>query len=122
MLLKESDVVSLHVTLTPETEGMIGRKEIEAMKQDAVMVNTSQGKVIDEKALAEALKSGKISSAGLDVFAEEPPVKDNPLFGLDNVVLSPHVGFHTVEAAKRCTDICIDNVAEFIKGHVQNAC
>ncbi len=121
-LLKESDVVSLHVTLTPETEGMIGRKEIETMKQGVVVVNTSQGKVIDEKALAEALRSGKIFSAGLDVFAEEPPVKDNPLFRLDNVVLSPHVGFHTVEAVERCTDICIDNVVKFIEGHVQNAC
>jgi D-3-phosphoglycerate dehydrogenase len=121
-LLKESDVVSLHVTLTPETERMVGREEIGIMKQGAVVVNTSQGKVIDEKALAEALKSGKISSAGLDVFAEEPPVKENPLFRLDNVVLSPHVGFHTVESAKRCTDICIDNVATFIEGHIQNTC
>jgi D-3-phosphoglycerate dehydrogenase len=121
-LLKESDVVSLHVTLTSETEGMLGRREIGAMKQGVVVVNTSQGKVIDEKALAEALKSGKISSAGLDVFAEEPPAKDNPLFRLDNVVLSPHAGFHTAEAAKRCTDICIDNVAKFIERHIQNAC
>jgi phosphoglycerate dehydrogenase-like enzyme len=58
----------------------------------------------------------------LDVFAEEPPAKDNPLFKLDSVVLSPHVGFNTVEAARRCTDICIDNVAKFLKGQVQNSC
>jgi D-3-phosphoglycerate dehydrogenase len=121
-LLKESDIISLHVTLTPETERMIGRKEIEAMKEGVIVVNTSQGKVFDEKALVEALKSGKVSSAGLDVFAEEPPTRNNPLFTLDNVVLSPHVGFHTLEAAKRCTNICIDNVAKFIEGHVQNAC
>ena len=72
-LLRESDVVSLNVTLTAETDGMIGRKEIGLMKDGAVLVNTSQGKVVHEKALADALKSGKISAAGLDVFAEEPP-------------------------------------------------
>jgi D-3-phosphoglycerate dehydrogenase len=121
-LLKESDVITLHVSLTSETEGLIGEKEIEAVKNRAVIINTSQGKVIDEKALFDALKSGRISFAGLDVLESEPPSKDNPLFKLDNVILSPHIGFHTVEAAKRCTDICIDNVAKFLEGHVQNVC
>jgi len=121
-LLKESDFVTLHVTLTKETEGMVGKKEIKAIKKGAVIVNTSQGKVIDEKALVVALKSGRVAAAGLDVFAAEPPAKNNPLFKLENVVLSPHVGFNTVEAAKRCTDICIDNVEKFLNGHVQNAC
>jgi phosphoglycerate dehydrogenase-like enzyme len=121
-LLKESNVVSVHVTLTPETEKLLGKKEIETMKNGVIIVNTSQGKVIDEKALIEGLKSGKIAFAGLDVFDEEPPLKDNPLFSLDNVVLSPHVGFHTFEAAKRCTDICIDNVAKFLEGRKQNVC
>lgn len=121
-LLKESDFVTLHVTLTSETEGLIGKKEIEAMKKGAVIINTSQGKVIDEKALIDALKSGKLSYAGLDVFEEEPPAKDDPLFKLDNTILSPHIGFHTVEAAKRCTDICIDNVVKFLGGHSQNVC
>jgi D-3-phosphoglycerate dehydrogenase len=92
------------------------------MKNGVVIVNTSQGKVIDEEALINALKSGKISFAGLDVFEEEPPDKDNPLFKLDNTILSPHIGFHTVEAAKRCTDICIDNVVKFLEGHPQHAC
>jgi D-3-phosphoglycerate dehydrogenase len=121
-LLKESDFVTLHVTLTSETERLIGKKEIEAMKNGAVIVNTSQGKVVDEKALVDALKSGKLSYAGLDVFEEEPPAKDNPLFKLENTILSPHIGFHTVEAAKRCTDVCIDNVAKFLEGHPQNVC
>jgi len=121
-LLKKSDVVTVHVTLTSETANLLGKKEIEIMKKGAVLVNTSQGKVIDESAMADALKSGKIASAGLDVFEVEPPAKTNPLFKLDNVVLSPHIGFNTVEAAKRCTDICVDNVARFVKGHVQNAC
>ena len=121
-LLKKSDFVTLHVSLTSETEGLIGKKEIEAMKKGAVIINTSQGKVIDEKDLINALKSGKLSYAGLDVFEEEPPAKDNPLFKLDNVILSPHIGFHTVEAAKRCTDICIDNVVKFLERHPQNVC
>jgi D-3-phosphoglycerate dehydrogenase len=121
-LLKESDFITLHVTLASETEGLIGKKEIKAMKKGAVIVNTSQGKVIDEKALIDALKSGKISFAGLDVFEEEPPSKDNPLFKLENTILSPHVGFHTAEAAKRCTDICIDNVLKFLEGRPQNVC
>lgn len=121
-LLKESDFVTIHVTLTPETEGMLGKKEIEIMKKGAVIINTSQGKVIDENALVKALKSGKIAFAGLDVFAEEPPAKNNPLFKLDNTILSPHVGFHTVEAVRRCTDICIENVEKFLNGHTQNSC
>ena len=121
-LFKESDFVTLHVTLTSETEGLVAKMEIEAMKKGAVVINTSQGKVTDEKALIDALKSGKISYAGLDVFEKEPPNKDNPLFKLDNVVLSPHIGFHTVEAKKRCSDICIDNVLKFLEGHPQNTC
>jgi D-3-phosphoglycerate dehydrogenase len=121
-LLKESDFVTLHVTLSAETERLIGKKEIDAMKNGAILINTSQGKIIDEEALIAALKSGKISFAGLDVFEEEPPAKNNPLFKLDNVILSPHIGFHTVEAKKRCTDICIDNVVKFLEGHPQNVC
>jgi D-3-phosphoglycerate dehydrogenase len=121
-LLKQSDIVTLHVPLTSETERLIGKKEIEAMKNGAILINTSQGKVIDEKALIDALKSRKLSCAGLDVFEEEPPAKDNPLFTLDNATLSPHCGFHTVEAVKRCTDICIDNILRFLEGSPQNVC
>lgn len=121
-LLRESDIVSLHVTLTSTTEGLIGRKEIEMMKKTAIVINTSQGKVIDEKALVDALRSKRISYAGLDVFEEEPIAQGNPLLKLDNVVLSPHVGFDTVEAVKRCTDICIDNVRKFSEGRIQNVC
>jgi D-3-phosphoglycerate dehydrogenase len=121
-LLKNSDFITLHVTLTRETEGMLGKNEIRKMKKGVVLVNTSQGKVVNERALVEALKSGRISFAGLDVFDKEPPTKDNPLFTLDNVALSPHVGFHTVEAVRRCTDICIDNVVKFLEGKRQNVC
>jgi D-3-phosphoglycerate dehydrogenase len=122
ILLKESDFITVHVTLTPETESLLSKKEFDSMKEGAVIVNTSQGKVIDEKALIDALKSGKLSYAGLDVFDKEPPDKGNPLFKLDNVVLSPHIGFHTIEAKKRCTDICIENVMKFLEGKTQNTC
>jgi D-3-phosphoglycerate dehydrogenase len=121
-LVRESDFISLHVTLTPETEGLLGKREFDAMKRGVVIVNTSQGKVIDEKVLVDSLKSGRVSYAGLDVFMKEPPDKNNPLFKLDNVVLSPHIGFHTVEAKKRCTDICVDNVLKFVEGKSQNRC
>jgi D-3-phosphoglycerate dehydrogenase len=121
-LLKQSDIVTLHVPLTSETERLIGKKEIEAMKNGAILINTSQGRVIDEQALIDALKSRKLSCAGLDVFEEEPPAKDNPLFKLDNATLSPHCGFHTIEAVKRCTDICIDNILRFLEGSPQNVC
>jgi len=121
-LLKDSDVITNHVTLTSQTEKLIGRKEIAIMKDGAVIVNTSQGKVIDEKALAEALRKGRIASAGLDVLEEEPPRKDNPLFKLPNTVLSPHIGFNTTEAEIKCSDICVDNVVAFVKGKRQNVC
>jgi phosphoglycerate dehydrogenase-like enzyme len=121
-LLKKSDFITLHITLTSETERLIGKREFEIMKNNAIIVNTSQGKVIDEKALNEALKSGRVSYAGLDVFEEEPPSKDNPLFKLNNTILTPHVGFHTIEAAKRCSDVCIDNVVKFLEGQPQNPC
>jgi D-3-phosphoglycerate dehydrogenase len=121
-LLIESDVVTLHVTLNAETEKLLGKKQIATMKDGAVIVNTSQGRVIDQEALVEALKLGKLSCAGLDVFADEPPAKNNPLFKLGNTVLSPHIGFNTVEAEARCTDICVDNIAKFLEGKPQNVC
>ena len=121
-LLVESDVVTLHVTLTSETEKLLGKKEIAVMKDGAVVINTSQGRVIDQEALVEALRSGKLSYAGLDVFEDEPPDKNNPLFRLGNTVVSPHIAFNTVEAEARCTDICIDNVAKFLEGKAQNVC
>ena len=119
-LLKESDIITLHVPLTSETERLIGKKEIRAIKRGAIMINTSQGRVIDEKALISALKLGKLFCAGLDVFEEEPPAKNNPLFKLPNTILSPHCGFHTYEAVKRCTDICINNITKFLEGCPQN--
>lgn len=121
-LLKQSDVVSIHVTLNSETENLIGKEEIALMKKGAIIINTSQGKVVDERAMFQALKSGKLCCAGLDVLEEEPPPKNNPLFTLDNTVLSPHIGFNTLEAEARCSDICVDNVVKFLEGKRQNVC
>jgi len=121
-LLQNSDAVTLHVTLTSETERLIGKKQIAIIKNGAVIINTSQGKVVDEEALVEALKSNKLSFVGLDVMEEEPPPKSNPLFKLSNTVLSPHIAFNTAEAEARCTDICVDNIVKFIEGKPQNTC
>jgi len=121
-LLQESDVVSVHLTLTKETAGLIGKREIEMMKRGAVLVNTAQGKVVNESGLVMALESGHLAYAGLDVFAEEPIGTGNTLLKLQNTVLSPHIGFQTAEAVSRCTDFCIDNVEKFIDGHPENLC
>lgn len=121
-LLRESDVITLHVAMTPETSKLIGKKEILNMKDGVVIINTSQGNVMDEKALIEALISRKVSCAGLDVMEKEPPHSSNPLFRLDNVVLSPHIGFNTQEASVRCTDLCVENLVKFLEGTRQNVC
>jgi len=89
-LLRTSDIVTLHVPLTDVTRGMIGARELGLMKKDAILINTCRGPVVDEPALYEALKARKIGGAGLDVLVDEPPAKDNPLFTLPNVTLTPH--------------------------------
>ena len=97
-LLTLADVISIHVPLTEETRGFFGRREFERMKRTAILINMARGPVIDEEALFEALSQGKIAGAGLDVFSREPPDPDSPLFKLDNVVLSPHVGGATYDS------------------------
>ena len=89
-LLPRVDVLTLHTPLTPETRHMIGRRELALMKETAVLVNTARGEIVDEEALYEALKSGRLFGAGLDVFKKEPPTTDNPLVGLPNMVVTPH--------------------------------
>jgi len=90
-ILRTSDIVSLHVPLTAASKHMIGARELRQMKPSAYLINTCRGPVVDEPALYEALRDGTIAGAGLDVFDQEPPPSDNPLFGLDNVVLTPHL-------------------------------
>ena len=99
-LLARADVVTLHVPLTPETRHMIGEREFALMKEGAVLINCARGGVVDEKALLQALKSGKLAGAGLDVFEEEPP-PPSELLSLPNVTLTPHIGAQTREAQAR---------------------
>ena len=112
-LLRESDYITLHVPLLPSTKQMIGKRELGLMKTTAVLVNTSRGKIIDEKALIEALQNKKIAGACLDVYETEPPV-DSPLFKLSNVILTPHVGASTVEAQRDAAVIVAKKIKDAI--------
>ncbi|MFA7430885.1 MAG: NAD(P)-dependent oxidoreductase [Rhodospirillaceae bacterium] len=100
-LLETSDVVSLHVPSRPGARGMIGRAELAALRPGALVVSVGRGGVVDEAALADAVAAGHVGGAGLDVFDQEPPRPDNPLFGLDNVILTPHVAGNTDAALQR---------------------
>ncbi|MEM4700058.1 MAG: hydroxyacid dehydrogenase [Candidatus Nezhaarchaeales archaeon] len=115
-VLSLADFLSIHVPLTPETKGMIGRREIEKMKDGAFIINTSRGEVVDEEALYEALKSGKLAGAGLDVYSKEPPPPDHPLIKLDNVVCTPHIGGSTVEAQLRIAMAMAEDLIRIAKG------
>jgi len=108
-LLASSDVVSLHLPLTDTTAGMLDRTALARMKPDAVLVNTSRGGVVDEDALVDALRTGGLAAAGLDVFAVEPISADNALPTLDNVVLTPHVTWYTADTMRRYLEHAVDN-------------
>ena len=108
-LLAASDIVSLHLPLTPQTERLIDRTALESMKPNALLVNTSRGAIVDEPALVAALRSGRLAAAGLDVFASEPVAADNPLLRLDNVVVTPHVVWYTQDTMRRYLAEAIDN-------------
>jgi glyoxylate reductase len=113
-LLAESDVVTLHVPLTPETRGLIDARRLALLRDGACLVNTARGEIVDEPALVAALVSGRIR-AGLDVFAEEPNVP-RELLSLDNVVLTPHIGSATVEAREAMTRLVVDNLLAVERG------
>jgi phosphoglycerate dehydrogenase-like enzyme len=115
-LLRQSDIVSLHVPLVPETRGMIGPKAFALMKPAAVLINTSRGGVVDEPALIEALQKRTIAGAGLDVFAQEPPDRHNPLLRMDNVVVTPHNGGGTVDTMKRIVGHAFENIMRVERG------
>ena len=108
-LLKQSDIVSLHAALTDDTEKMINQNTLSLMKDGAILVNAGRGALIDETAVYEALMSGKLGAAGFDVFTQEPVNEDNPLLTLDNVVLSPHLGWLTTETLDRSVKVATKN-------------
>jgi D-3-phosphoglycerate dehydrogenase len=113
-LLEKSDIISLHTPITEETEGMINKDTIAKMKDGVVLINTARGKLIVDQDLADALKSGKIRYAGLDVYHFEPPI-DSPVMGVDNVLLMPHLGAQTYENMDRIGEIVIDLIQDHVK-------
>jgi phosphoglycerate dehydrogenase-like enzyme len=115
-LMETSDVVSLHLPPTPETERLVDAAVLGLMKRGAVLVNTADGGLVDEAALADALASGHLGAAGLDVFATEPLPRDHPLLGLDNVVLSPRAAGRTPEALRRALRVAVENASRLRDG------
>jgi len=113
-LLRRSDIISLHVPLTPQTRHMIGEREIQLMKNGAFIINTSRGAVIDEKALFNALKSGKLGGAALDVYEIEPP-RDYSLMRLPNIVCTPHIGAQTVEAQRAAATLLAQKIVDTLR-------
>lgn len=115
-LVSRADYVSVHVPLTPATKGILSTKQFDAMKKTAYLVNTSRGPVVDEAALIEALRSGKIAGAGLDVFETEPAPLDNPLLKMDNVICSPHNGAATRESMERMATHAAAGILSVLNG------
>lgn len=120
-LLSTCDIVSVHTPLNANTKGLIGKEQLAVMKPSAVLINTSRGPVVDSEALAEALNSGRLAGAGIDVFEMEPPVPENhPLLNAKNVLATPHVAFATKEALEKRAVIVFDNIDQWVKGAPQN--
>lgn len=119
-VLKNSDYISLHCPLTPATRHLINADTLALMKPTAFLINTSRGALIDEPALIKALQERKIAGAGLDVQETEPPAEDNPLYTLDNVILTPHMGWKGLETRQRLLSILKGNIDGFINGKPVN--
>lgn len=120
-LLKTSDIVSLHVPQTPETLGMMGRDQFALMKESALFINTARGPVVDSQALAEALNTGKIAGAAVDVFEMEPPVpEDHVLLKAKNLIATPHVAFASRQAFEKRAVIVAENIKKWMEGRPQN--
>ena len=119
-LLAKSDVIFLHCNLTPENEKMIDKNAIAKMKDGAILINNSRGQLIHEQDVADALKSGKLAAAGLDVVYTEPIKADNPLLQAPNCIITPHMSWGAKEARQRIMDITVDNVKSFLDGKPTN--
>ena len=119
-LLSRSDVISLHCPLFPETQGLINQETLAKMKDGVILINTSRGPLIQEGDLREALLSGKVYAAAVDVVSEEPIRPDNPLLGLDNCLITPHIAWAPRESRQRLMDVAVDNLRAFVAGKPQN--
>ena len=120
-LLSQSDIVSIHVPLTDATKSLLNAEKLALMKDSAILINTARGSVVDQKALADALNTGKIAAAGIDVYAGEPPLaKDHVLLQAKNIVCTPHVGFATKESIDRRALVVFENIHAFLAGKPQN--
>lgn len=117
-LLRTCDVITLHLPLNDQTRSMIGARELGMMKKTALLINTARGGLVDEAALAQALKDGVIGGAGFDVLSKEPPVPDNPLLSVNqpNFILTPHVAWASTGAMQTLADMLVDNVEAFVAG------
>ena len=115
-LFPHSDFITLHIALLPETENIINARTIKQMKKGVMLINASRGKLVDDIALAKALKSGKVKAAAIDVYRQEPPSKDNPLIGLPNVLHTPHLGANTIEAQHIVATQIVDQVLAALRG------
>ncbi|KGK90308.1 2-hydroxyacid dehydrogenase [Clostridium sp. HMP27] len=120
-LMAESDIVSIHIPLNAETRGVINKDKIALMKKDSILINTARGPIVDNEALAEALRTEKIKGAGIDVFDIEPPLDTKyPLLSTTNSVVAPHIGFATKEAMVRRAHTTFDNITKWLQGNPQN--
>ena len=119
-LLKQSDVVSLHVRLSPDSHNIIGARELALMKPGALLINGGRGELVDDTALVEALQSGHLAGAGLDVFAQEPIPDDHPILACDQVVLTPHLADQTPEGIELLNEGAVTNVIAFLQGNPNN--
>lgn len=119
-LCAESDFITVHLPLTPDTKGIIDGEAFRRMKPGAVLINTARGPIIDQQALLAALGERRIAGACLDVFDQEPLPSDSPLLGLSNTLLTPHIAYNTREAKERSITIAADNVARFLAGNPAN--
>lgn len=121
-LLSQSDVITLHCPLTPQTQNLIGREELIRMKPGALLINAARGGIVDEDALVEALQNNRIAGAGVDVLTEEPPVNGNPLLAVDlpNLIVTPHIAWASVESRQRVINEVALNIEAFLKGESRN--
>ncbi len=119
-VLSDSDFIVLSCALTDDTNKMINKESLKKMKSSAVLINTGRGPLIDEAALADALKAGEIAYAGVDVLTEEPPRSGSPLIGTENCSITPHIAWASVEARTRCLNVTVENISSFMAEKPQN--